>query len=57
MSAMSLLQIRDYFYILAINNDNNRNNNKLQCVTAGRWVWGIKGQPIKEGSRAGMPET
>ena len=43
MSAVSLLESRVYFYILAINN----NNNKVQCVTARRRVWAqlIEGGP------------
>ena len=39
-------------YIKAINN----NNNKVQCVIAGRRVWGVKSEPVEGGSRADMPE-
>ena len=54
MNAMNLLENREYFYMLPINNNNN---NKVQCVAAGRRVWRMKGQALEEGSRAGMTET
>jgi len=52
MKAMNLLENREYFYMLPINI-----NNKVQCVAAWRRVWGMKGQALEEGSRAGMTET
>ena len=51
-ATVSLLESREYFYILA-----SSNNNEVQSVTTGSRVWGIKRQPVEGGSRAGMPET
>ena len=46
MSAVSLIEGREECYIKAINN-----NYKVQCVTDGRRVCRIKGQPVEGGSR------
>ena len=45
---------QNILYIRAINN--NDKNNKVQCVIAGRRVWGVESEPVEGGSRAGMPE-
>ena len=36
---------------------NTKPDNNVQRVTVGKRGWGIKGQPVEGGPRAGIPET